>query len=563
MTVAGDKARAYAQENGDRFVEELLEMLRIPSVGADPAFAADTRRNAEWLAAHLASLGLDNACVMETAGHPVVYAEWLGAGPDKRTVLVYGHYDVVPAKMEDGWDTDPFDPVIKDGKIFGRGTTDDKGQLFIHAKALESFLKTSGAAPVNVKILLEGEEEVSSPNLVPWIQQHKDLINADVCVISDSSMRVIEEPAITHSLRGMTYIEVEVQGPREDLHSGFWGGATHNPALALVEILGKLYNDDGTIAVPGFYDDVVPLTEAERAMLAKISLTDEQFMAATGVPAVWGDKNYTIRERVSARPTLDINGLWSGYSGPGPKTIIPVRAGAKISSRLVGNQDPHKIFELLKKAIEDASPPTVKVGLLAHVDTAPQFAGTGRPPDRPSQLRRRRHRAARRPRHDPFAQGAAVSRPESGRRHRDRLRQDAAGRGRQGGRRHHHGGRTPSARKPGHPPRPDPHRLHLRRGNRTRRARRPAARPGADVAYTLDGAARGEIVYETFSADAAKIRIKGVSIHPGWAKDKLVNATHLAAKIVGMLPQATLTPETTSGRQGFLHVSACMVRPRR
>jgi acetylornithine deacetylase/succinyl-diaminopimelate desuccinylase-like protein len=263
--------------------------------------------------------------------------------------------------MEDGWDSDPFEPVIKDGKIIARGSTDDKGQLFIQVKAVEAFLKTSGAAPVNVKILLEGEEEISSPNLVPWVQEHKDLIKADVCVISDSSMATIETPAITHSLRGMTYIEVEVQGPREDLHSGFWGGATHNPALALVEILKSLTNDDGTIAVPGFYDDVVPLTPAERAMLAKIPLTDEQFKAATGVKEVWGDPNYTIRERVSARPTLDINGLWSGYSGPGPKTIIPVRAGAKLSSRLVGNQDPNKIFELLKAAIEAATPPTVTV----------------------------------------------------------------------------------------------------------------------------------------------------------------------------------------------------------
>jgi acetylornithine deacetylase/succinyl-diaminopimelate desuccinylase-like protein len=361
MTTQTDAARTYARENRAKFLDELFEMLRIPSVGGDPAFAADTRRNAEWLAAHLVSLGLDNARVMETAGHPVVYGEWLGAGPDKRTVLVYGHYDVVPAVKEDGWDTPPFEPVIKDGKIYARGATDDKGQLFIHIKALEAYLKTSGAAPVNVKILLEGEEETSSPNLVPWIQEHKELIQADVCVISDSSMAAVEEPAITHSLRGMTYLEIEVQGPREDLHSGFWGGATHNPALALVEILGKLYNADGTIAVPGFYDDVVPLTEEERAMLAKVPLTEEHFIEATGVPAVWGDANYTIRERVSARPTLDINGLWSGYSGPGPKTIIPVRAGCKISSRLVGNQDGHKIFELIKKAIEDATPPTVKV----------------------------------------------------------------------------------------------------------------------------------------------------------------------------------------------------------
>ena len=361
MTTSSEAARAYAREHTTKFLNELFEMLRIPSVGGDPAFAADTRRNAEWLAAHLVSLGLDSARVMETAGHPVVYGEWLGAGPDKRTVLVYGHYDVVPAAMEDGWHTPPFEPVIKDGKIYARGATDDKGQLFIHIKALEAYLKTSGAAPVNVKILLEGEEETSSPNLVPWVKEHKDLIQADVCVISDSSMAAVEEPAITHSLRGMTYLEVEVHGPREDLHSGFWGGATHNPALALVEILGTLYNADGTIAVPGFYDDVVPLTEAERAMLAKVPLTEEQFIAATGVPAVWGDANYTIRERVSARPTLDINGLWSGYSGPGPKTIIPVRAGCKISARLVGNQDGHKIYELIKQAIEAATPPTVKV----------------------------------------------------------------------------------------------------------------------------------------------------------------------------------------------------------
>ncbi len=361
MTQSGNAARAYSRANGEKFLGELFEMLRIPSVGADPAFTADVRRNAEWLAVHMQALGLKNARVMETAGHPVAYGEWLGAGPDKPIVLVYGHYDVVPAVIEDGWDTPPFEPVVKDGKIYARGATDDKGQLFIHVKALESYLNTGGTAPVNVKFLIEGEEEFSSPNLAPFVKDHMDLLKADVCVISDSSMRIIEEPAITYSLRGMTYIEVEVLGPREDLHSGFWGGATHNPALALVEILDKLYNPDGTISVPGFYDDVVPLKPEERAMLAGISLTDEQFVAATGVPAVWGDANYTIRERVSARPTLDINGLWSGYSGPGPKTIIPSKAGAKLSSRLVGNQDPHKIFELLKKAIEDATPPTVKV----------------------------------------------------------------------------------------------------------------------------------------------------------------------------------------------------------
>ncbi len=286
MSVASDDARRYSRANGEAFKHDLFEMLRIPSLSGDPGHAADVRRMADWLSSHMKALGLDNVAVLETEGHPVVYAEWLGAGPEKPTVLVYGHYDVVPASLEDGWDTPPFEPVEMDGKIFARGVTDDKGQLFIHVKALESYLKPSGQAPVNVKFLLEGEEEVSSPNLTPFIEAYLDMLRADVCVISDSSMRVIEEPAITHSLRGMTYIEVEVRGPKDDLRSGFFGGATHNPALALVEILSKLYAPDNTIAVPGFYDDVVPLTPDERAMIEKTAMTEDQFKEATGVPAV-------------------------------------------------------------------------------------------------------------------------------------------------------------------------------------------------------------------------------------------------------------------------------------
>jgi acetylornithine deacetylase/succinyl-diaminopimelate desuccinylase-like protein len=361
MTQLSDAARDYSRIHGERFRQELHEMLRIPSLSADPAHAGDVRRMAEWLADHFSSLGLDKVAVMETAGHPVVYGEWTGAGPDKPTVLVYGHYDVVPAQMEDGWHTDPFEPVEKDGRIYARGATDDKGQLYIHVKALESYLKTAGHAPVNVKMLIEGEEEVSSPNLVPFLKEHLDLLRADVCIISDSSMRSIDEPAILHSLRGMTYAEIEVHGPTDDLHSGLWGGAVHNPALALVEILGKLYNPDNTIAIPGFYEDVVPLTPEEREMIAKTDLTEAQYKQSTGVPAVWGDANYNIRERISARPTLDINGMWSGWSGPGPKTIVPARAGCKISSRLVGNQDAHKIFDLLKRYVESIAPPTVTV----------------------------------------------------------------------------------------------------------------------------------------------------------------------------------------------------------
>ncbi len=363
MATPSDAARRYSREHGEQFVDQLFEMLRIPSLSGDPAHAGDVRKMAEWLADHVTGLGLTNVAVLETAGHPVVYGDWMEAGPDKPTVLVYGHYDVVPASLEDGWDTDPFEPVIKDGRIYARGATDDKGQLFIHVKALESWLETQGSAPVNVKFLIEGEEEVSSPNLTPFIKDNLEKLAADVCVISDSSMRVIEEPAVTHSLRGMTYLEVEVTGPKEDLHSGFFGGATHNPGVALVEILKTLYNDDGTIAVPGFYDDVVPLTDEERAMIEKTALTDEQFREATGVPAVWGDENFTIKERVSARPTLDINGIWGGYSGPGPKTIIPSLAGAKLSSRLVANQDPHRIFDLIKAHIETVTPSTVNVSV--------------------------------------------------------------------------------------------------------------------------------------------------------------------------------------------------------
>jgi len=361
MSASVEVARSYARDHADEFVAELCDMLRIPSLSGDPAHAGDVRKMADWLAAHMVGLGLDHVAVMETAGHPVVYGDWLGAGPDAPTILVYGHYDVVPASLEDGWDTDPFVPVIKDGRVSARGATDDKGQLFIHVKALQAWLQTSGAAPVNVKYLIEGEEEVSSPNLTPFIKEHLDLLRADVVVISDSSMRVIEEPAITHSLRGMTYLEIHVSGPKEDLHSGFYGGAVHNPAVALVQMLDQLYAADGTIAVPGFYDAVVGLTDAEREMIAKTGIAEDQLTEVTGVPAQWGDQNFTIKERVSARPTLDINGIWGGWAGPGPKTIIPARAGAKLSSRLVANQDPHQIFELVRDFVASIAPTTVDV----------------------------------------------------------------------------------------------------------------------------------------------------------------------------------------------------------
>jgi acetylornithine deacetylase/succinyl-diaminopimelate desuccinylase-like protein len=361
MSRSSDTARQYALANAGRFQAELFELLRIPSLSGDPARASDVRRAAEWLAEHLQQIGATRADVMPTAGHPVVYAEWLGAGPEKPTVLVYGHYDVVPASIEDGWDSEPFEPLERDGKIFARGATDDKGQLYIHVKAFEACLQSGAGCPVNLKFLLEGEEEISSPNLRPFIESHQDLLAADVCVVSDSSMRTIDQPVILHSLRGMTYLEIEVTGPKDDLHSGFYGGAVHNPALALVEILAALHNPDHSIAVPGFYDDVVPLTSAERAEIAKTAISEAELLDATGVPAPWGEEDFTFAERTSARPTLEINGIGSGWTGPGPKTIIPATAMAKVSCRLVGNQDPHKIFDLVKAYVESIAPPAVAV----------------------------------------------------------------------------------------------------------------------------------------------------------------------------------------------------------
>ena len=368
---AGDAARAFAVANVDRFVDELRELLRIPSISTEPDRAPDIERAAEWLAERLRATGCANVAVMPTAGYPVVYGDWLGAGPERPTVLVYGHYDVVPAAREDGWDTDPFDPVVRDGRVWARGATDDKGQLYIHAKALEAWL-AAGGAPVNVKFLLEGEEEVSSPNLRPFVEAHADLLKADVCVISDSSMPAVDRPMITHSLRGMTYVEIRVGGPKDDLHSGFYGGAVHNPALALVEILASLHNPDHSVAVPGFYDDVVPLTERERAEIAKTDMSEAELLGATGVPAPWGEAAYSIRERVSARPTLEINGLLSGWTGPGPKTIIPATAMAKVSCRLVGNQNPVTIYERLRDHVLAVAPQgvTVEVELITTGEPA-------------------------------------------------------------------------------------------------------------------------------------------------------------------------------------------------
>ncbi len=352
----------HARAQGEQYRQQLHDLLRIPSISTDPDYAGEVLRAAEWIAADLRRIGAANVEIMPTGGHPVVYGEYRAAGANALTVLVYGHYDVQPASMEDGWDSEPFEPVERDGKIYARGSSDDKGQMFIHLKAFESLL-ANGGCPVNLKFVLEGEEEIGSANLQRFIQQHADKLTADVCVISDTGMRDIKQPAIIYALRGLTYMQLDVQGPARDLHSGGYGGMVHNPALALAQIIAKLHNADNSIAVPSFYDDVLALSDLEREQLAIQDIPLEKLRAETGVSADWGESAFTRRERISARPTMEINGLLSGWTGAGAKTVLPAKAMAKISCRLVANQDPQKIYELVRDYIASITPPSITAEL--------------------------------------------------------------------------------------------------------------------------------------------------------------------------------------------------------
>ncbi len=369
-----NQAIEYAHANADRFREELFDWLRIPSISTLPERKEDVKRAGAWLVNQLQGLGFDAELYL-TDGHPIVYGEWLKAGADKPTVLVYGHYDVQPAEMADGWTSDPFEPVVRDGKVYARGATDDKGQTFIHVKALESLIRAEGALPVNVKMVIEGEEETSSEHLAGFVTANIERLKADVCVISDTAMLDINTPSIVHALRGLVYMEIHVQGPKVDLHSGGFGGTVHNPAQALAEIIAKLHNDDGSVAVPGFYDDVMPLTDAMRVEMKKAEITFEEWHAATGLDQAWGEQQYTLSERIGARPTLEVNGMVSGFYGEGAKTVLPAKAMAKISCRLVANQNPHHIYELVRDYVAQITPDTVKTrvvklheGDVAYID---------------------------------------------------------------------------------------------------------------------------------------------------------------------------------------------------
>lgn len=352
-------AHEFAEQNATQFREQLHDLLRIPSISTDPKHKGDVQQASQWVADAMKQTGLDNIEIMPTKGHPIVYGDWLHA-KDKPTILIYGHYDVQPAVIEDGWDNDPFDPIERDGKIYARGASDDKGQFFIHLKAIEAILQTDGRLPVNVKLIIEGEEEIGSPNLPEFISQYRDKLIADACVISDTGMGDISQPVIYNALRGLVAMELVVTGPAQDLHSGGYGGAIHNPAQAVAEIVAQLHDKEGNVTVPQFYDDVFELTDAIRAEMQPTNVSDEKWLAQTGAPKVWGVPEYTIRERIGARPTLEINGIASGFYGEGIKTVLPARAIAKITCRLVPDQNPQKIYELIRDYIAEITPDTVK-----------------------------------------------------------------------------------------------------------------------------------------------------------------------------------------------------------
>jgi acetylornithine deacetylase/succinyl-diaminopimelate desuccinylase-like protein len=354
----------HIETNKDRFLNELLDLLRIPSVSADPKYKADVARCAEVVKTRMEQAGLEKVEVCPTKGHPIVYGEKI-IDPAKPTVLVYGHYDVQPADPLELWDSPPFEPVVKDGVIYARGSADDKGQFYMHVKAVEAMVRT-GNLPCNVKMMIEGEEEVGSENLGTFVKENKKRLAADVVLISDTSMIANDVPSINTGLRGLSYLEVEVVGPNRDLHSGVYGGAVANPINVLCDLISSLHDKDRRIAIPGFYDAVRELSDAERKELAKAPFNEQEWMDELGVKAVQGEKGYTSSERCTIRPTLDVNGIWGGYIGEGAKTVLPSKAHAKISMRLVPDQKSEAITTLFSDHFKKIAPPYVTVLVKPH-----------------------------------------------------------------------------------------------------------------------------------------------------------------------------------------------------
>jgi len=354
------KLLSYLDADKDRTLAELREFISIPSVSSQTDHAPDMRRCAEWISARLKAIGLEHVQVMETAGHPIVYADWLGA-PGMPTVLLYGHYDVQPVDPVDLWSSPPFEATVREGNLYGRGSTDDKGQLFAHFKAFEAYLKDNGKLPLNVKVLVEGEEEIGSEHLDGFVKEHAGLLKADLVLISDSDMFARGVPSVCYGLRGLAYMEVEVTGPNSDLHSGSFGGSVHNPIQALSEMIASLHDKNGKITIPGFYKDVLPLSKTERFSFRKLPWKDRKYAASLGVKELYGEKGFSTLERLWARPTLECNGIWGGYTGQGAKTVLPSKAYAKISMRLVPNQTSASIARLFEKHLKKIAPKTVSV----------------------------------------------------------------------------------------------------------------------------------------------------------------------------------------------------------
>ncbi len=364
----------YLSGNRQRFLNELLDLLRIPSVSADSKYQADVARTAEWIRDRLIEAGAEQVRICPTAGHPIVYAEKI-INPKLPTVLVYGHYDVQPPDPLDLWHSPPFEPIIKDEKIYARGACDDKGQMYMHIKAFEMMMQCN-SLPCNVKFMIEGEEEIGSPNLGVFVQENTELLKADIILVSDTSMIANDVPSITVGLRGLSYVEVEVTGPNRDLHSGTYGGAVGNPVNILCQMIASLHDKNRHITIPGFYDDVLVLTNEARNDLNQRPFDHNEYCQYLAVGDTHGEKGYTVTEQVSIRPTLDVNGIWGGYTGEGAKTVLPSKAYAKISMRLVPKQNAEKITELFTQHFESMAPPSVKVVVRPHHGGEPALTPT-------------------------------------------------------------------------------------------------------------------------------------------------------------------------------------------
>lgn len=368
------KPKEFIDRHKDRFINELSDLLRIPSVSTDKKFKEDVLKAADYIRQKLQEAGAEGAEICETAGHPIVYAEKI-TDANLPTVLVYGHYDVQPADPYELWESPPFEPEIRNGKIYARGACDDKGQVYMHVKALETMLAQENL-PCNIKFMIEGEEEIGSDHLADFVKENKEKLTADVVLISDTDIIDNENPSITVGLRGLSYMEVEVTGPNRDLHSGMYGGAVDNPVNALCKIIASLKDEKGHITIPGFYDKVTELSAEEREEINRAPHDDEKFKKALEVDELSGEEGYTTQERIGIRPTLDVNGIWGGYTGEGAKTVLPSKAYAKISMRLVPDQDHKEIDELFKKHVESLAPGSVKVKVTSHHGGQPAIIPT-------------------------------------------------------------------------------------------------------------------------------------------------------------------------------------------